>query len=44
MAIHPSEKDTSHELYLLCDCIESFVDEMKLVNAQLFRMNLRVGL
>ncbi len=29
VAVHPSEKNDSHELYLMCDDIEEFIAEMK---------------
>src|SRR5438094_8347357 len=29
VAVHPSEKNNVHELYLMCDDIEAFVAEMK---------------
>jgi len=29
-AVHPSEKNHNHELYLMCDDVESFIAEMKL--------------
>lgn len=30
MAMHPSDKNNIHELYLMCDDVESFVDKMKM--------------
>ena len=32
VAVHPSDKDNQHELYLMCDDIEAFVAEMKTHN------------
>ena len=29
VAVHPSEKNDVHELYLMCDDVEAFVAEMK---------------
>lgn len=29
LAVHPAEGNDVHELYLMCDDIEAFVDEMK---------------
>ncbi len=29
VAVHPSSKNDVHELYLMCDDIEAFVEEMK---------------
>jgi hypothetical protein len=29
VAVHPSDKNNVHELYLMCDNIETFVEEMK---------------
>jgi hypothetical protein len=29
LAVHPSDKNDVHELYLLCDDVEAFVAEMK---------------
>jgi hypothetical protein len=29
LAVHPSEKNDAHELYLMCDDVEAFVAEMK---------------
>ena len=32
VAVHPSSKNDVHELYLMCDDIEAFVEEMKTHN------------
>ena len=39
VAVHPSEKNSEHELYLLCDDVNVFVKEMQKqkISAALFR-------
>ena len=32
LAFHPSDKNDAHELYLMCDDVHAFVEEMKLKN------------
>src|SRR2546426_1739331 len=32
VAVHPSDKNGAHELYLMCDDVEAFVAEMKTAN------------
>jgi hypothetical protein len=29
MAVHPDEKNDTHELYLMCDSLDAFIAEMK---------------
>ncbi len=32
LAFHPSDKNGAHELYLMCDDVRAFIDEMKRKN------------
>ena len=39
VAIHPDEKNDTHEFYLICDNVESFIAEMKTHNVTCSEVN-----